>query len=118
MIRGHEVERERAILDRPVARPAGVERDPLLHEDRVAAAAGRGQGLGPERLQRLHERARVRARLPVGIDQLVVEVTVQGRQGPCILVSRATPASPTVAAWTSEYNAIVHQGDERRAERD
>ena len=57
----HEVERERAVADRPVGVRAGrVERDALLHEDRVAAAAGRGQRLGPERGQRLDQRLRVR----------------------------------------------------------
>ena len=83
-----QVERERAIAHRAVAGTAGVERDPLLHEDRVAAAAGRGQRFGAERLQRLDERAGVGSGLPVGGDQLVVEVLVEGGHDPCILVSR------------------------------
>ena len=58
----HQVQRERAVLDRAGARGAGVERDPLLHEDRVTAAAGLRQGFGSQRLQRRHERARMRAR--------------------------------------------------------
>ena len=57
-----EVERERAVLDRPVL-AGGVERDALLDEDRVAAAAGGGEQLGaePRELGR-DERARRAAR--------------------------------------------------------
>ena len=58
-----EVQRERPVADRPVhVRPAGVERDPLLHEDRVAAAAGVGQLLAAELGERAGQRLGVRAR--------------------------------------------------------
>ena len=62
-----EVQRERPVADRPVdVRPAGVERDPLLHEDRVAAAAGVGQLLAAELGERAGQRLGVRARAPDG----------------------------------------------------
>jgi hypothetical protein len=96
-----EVERERAVADRAIPGGAGVERNPLLHEDRVAVAARRRQRLGPERLQPFDERARVRSRLPVGGDQFVIEILVEDRHGPCILVSRKRPAAATAKAWTS-----------------
>jgi len=73
-----EVERERPVLHRAGA--AGVERDALLHEDRVAPLAGGDERLGAELAQRAHERARVRAREPLRVDQLVVEVLFQRRQ--------------------------------------
>jgi hypothetical protein len=66
----HEVERERAVAGGTVMVGArGVERDALLHEDRIAPAAGRGELLGPERV----ERAGVLARRPGRVDHLVVE---------------------------------------------
>jgi hypothetical protein len=77
-----EVERERAVADRPLGiRTAGVEGDPLLHEDRVTPAAGRGQRLGPERSERVHQRSRVRARHAAHVEHLVEEAVADGQHG-------------------------------------
>ena len=43
----HEIQRERPFVRRPAA-AAGLERDPLLHEDRIAPAARLDQPLGAE----------------------------------------------------------------------
>ena len=68
----HEVEREGAILDRPVG--AGcVEGDPLLDEDRVAPLARRAQALAAEPAKGVDERGRRRARLISPLEELVEE---------------------------------------------
>jgi hypothetical protein len=69
-----EVERERAVAHRPVeVRTAGVERDPLLHEDRVAAAAGVGELVAAELGQRAGQRLGVGAGAARRGEDLVVE---------------------------------------------
>ncbi len=69
----HEVERERAFRGSPPAAAAGLERDALLHEDRVAAAAGLDQPLGAQPPELLDERARRRPRRAVVLEQLIEE---------------------------------------------
>ena len=60
-----EVERERPVAHRSVdVRTAGVERDALLHEDRVAPPAGVGELLAAELGERVGQRLRVCARAP------------------------------------------------------
>ena len=61
MIRGIEVERERAVGDRPVV-AAQVEGDPLAHEDRVAQRARGDEPVGAEPLELGDERRRMLAR--------------------------------------------------------
>ena len=51
---GHQVEREGAFVGGASA-AARLERDPLLHEDRVTAAAGLDQALWAEALEHLDE---------------------------------------------------------------
>ena len=86
----HEVERERPVAHGSLGvRTGGVEGDPLLHEDRVAPAPGGGQRLGPERLQRVDQRLRVRARRAALVEHLVVEAVADG-QHRSILTCTAT----------------------------
>jgi hypothetical protein len=68
---GDQVERERPVADGPFdVRPAGVERDALLQEDRVAPAAGGREPLGGQLLERLGEGHGVGPRA-VGRERLV-----------------------------------------------
>ena len=74
----HEVERERAV-DRAVAvGAADLERDPLAHEDRVAAAPRLDQAVVAERLERGRQRGSVSARRAAAFEHLVVVGAVPG----------------------------------------
>ena len=74
--RGHDprdqVQRERAVLDRPVV-AAGLEGDALLHEDGVAAVGRGGQAVGAQALERLGQRLRVGVGAPGRVHGLVEE---------------------------------------------
>jgi len=86
----HEVERERPVAHRvggtQFVRPAGVERDALLHEDRVAHAAGVRERVRAEVRERGGERLRMLARLSRRGEDLVVAAVHGARLyggGPC-----------------------------------
>ena len=66
----HEIERPRPVTTLAVG-PSDLERDPLLHEDRVAPAPGGIEGLRSEALERGHQRGGVRVRRAVRAEHLV-----------------------------------------------
>jgi hypothetical protein len=68
----HQIQRERSFMGWP-ATAARLERDPLLHEDRVAPASGVHQALRTKSLELLDQRARRGARRAVELEQLVQE---------------------------------------------
>jgi hypothetical protein len=79
----HEVERERPVAHGSVGvRPAGVERDPLLHEDRVAHPPGVGERVRSQLGERGRQRLRVLPRLPRGGEDLVVAALHRARLSP------------------------------------
>src|ERR1019366_6394079 len=67
-----EVQRERPFVGGS-AHAAGLERDPLLHEDRVASPSRLDHPLGAEASQLLDQRARGGSGRPVLLEQLVQE---------------------------------------------
>ena len=75
------------------------------------------QRFGAERLQRLDERARVGSRLPVGSDQLVVEVLVQGGHGRCILDADRPPVDVRHSVELDQLERQVAAVDAREAQR-
>lgn len=66
----HEVEGERAVPAMPVI-AWHLERDPLVHEDRVAKPARRLDPLGSEPVERRDQRLGVRQRAAGRIDELI-----------------------------------------------
>ena len=65
-----QVERERPVAARAVG-ARDLERDALLHEDRIAPAPSREQRVGPQAQERRDERGGMRARRPVLVEQFV-----------------------------------------------
>ena len=66
----HEVQRPGTVTTLAIG-ARHLERDPLLHEDRVAALAGGAERLRTEAIERGHQRPRVRQRPPTRVEQLV-----------------------------------------------
>jgi hypothetical protein len=110
----HEVERERAVAHRSIGvRSGGVERDPLLHEDRVAPAAGRGERVRPELLEGVDERLRVRPGRPVRVQHLVVEALADCQHAGILTSWPVPPQCRRVPASPPRVRPVVER---RRAE--
>ena len=101
----HEIERERAVSTGPSPGPPASNVIPCCMKIASRLRPGRGQRLGPERLQRLDERARVRPRLPVGARP--ARRRSRGGPGPSRCVHPRARAGTWTAGTDRLYSRVI-----------